>query len=51
MSDILIHYYRQAIGGLNLYALPHVLQYQVDMSEMDRKIKENNAKSILSKDY
>ena len=50
MINILIHYYKRAMGGLNTYTLPYVLQYQVDMNEMDRKMKEYNTKSLLSKD-
>ena len=50
MVDILIHHYRRTIGRLNPYVLPHVPQYQVDINKMDEKMKENNIRSLLSKD-
>ena len=51
MPDILMHYYRQAMEGLTPNTLMYMLQYHVDMNEIDRKMKENNTKSILNKDY
>ena len=47
---MLMHHYKGAIGRLNPYTLLHVPQYEVDMNKIDRKMKENNTKSPLSKD-
>ena len=50
MVDALTHHCRRTLCGLNPYALPYVPQYQVDMNEMDGKMKENNMKSPLYKE-
>ena len=47
----MIHHCRRTMCRLNPYALPYVPQYQVDMNEIDRKMKENNKKSSIQKEY
>ena len=49
MVDILMHYCKCTMGGLNPYLSLHVPQYQVDVNAMDEKMKEKDAKSPINK--